>query len=200
MKKLTFIMAITFAIIFSSPAYAATVDFEDLTLGTTYEVPDLINTGGIVLEGVPFQWSSGIYTSEGFARVSNSGMAGGSGNELEVNNISLLYVPVNPIPGLTLDFGEYGGNLNIDINNDFRNFDNFAEIDGLVIGGVTVSVTNGLGNDTGILSLSGTINSFTIGGQELGIDNLSTVPVPGAALLLLSGIIGVLGLKRKNNF
>jgi hypothetical protein len=83
-------------------------------------------------------------------------------------------------------FGEYGGNLNIAINGDFRNFNNFADINMSSIGGVAVEVTGGLGNDTGLVLLDGVINrvtltppgldtggvtNFIIGGQELAIDS-----------------------------
>lgn len=89
-----------------------------------------------------------------------------------MNNVSLDFNFGSSLAGLTLPFGEYGGNLNININGDFRNFENFADINGLVIGGVKVSVVNGFGNDTGLLQLSGGIGSFSVGGQELWIDNV----------------------------
>jgi hypothetical protein len=37
---------------------------------------------------------------------------------------------------------------------------------------VTVAVVNGLGNDKGRLELTGTIDSFAVGGQELWIDDV----------------------------
>jgi hypothetical protein len=92
--------------------------------------------------------------------------------EMIVNNILLKFDFGGPVAGLALRFGEYGGNLNIDINGEFVNFENFADINGAVIGGVNVSVVNGLGNDQGTLTLLGTIESFAIGGQELFIDDV----------------------------
>jgi hypothetical protein len=75
------------------------------------------------------------------------------------------------LSSLTFRFGEYGGNLNIEINGDFRNFQNFSDLNGLTIGGANVSVTNGFGNDIGEVTISGTIDSFSIGGQELWVDD-----------------------------
>jgi len=67
------------------------------------------------------------------------------------------------LTGLTFLFGEYGGNLNLEVNGDFKNFDNFADINRQHDWRRAVSVTNGLGNDTGQVQLSGTINSFAVG-------------------------------------
>ncbi|MEE8524447.1 MAG: hypothetical protein V3T72_10990, partial [Thermoanaerobaculia bacterium] len=75
-------------------------------------------------------------------------------------------------------FGEFGGNLNIEINGDFQNFGDFADIDGMIIGGVQVAVTNGFGNDQGTLLLTGEIHSLAIGGQELVIDHVCFTEVP----------------------
>jgi hypothetical protein len=148
------------------------VDFEDLPLGTVYGVGDVFVTSGVQVAGSDFQWGSGDWTSDGFAEVGNAGDAGGSGQEMIVNNLLLKFDFGGPVAGLRLRFGEYGGNLNIDINGEFVNFENFADINGAVIDGVSVSVVNGLGNDQGILTLVGTINSFAIGGQELVIDDV----------------------------
>ncbi|MBC8422481.1 MAG: fibronectin type III domain-containing protein, partial [Chloroflexi bacterium] len=150
----------------------ACLDFEDLTLGTTYHVTDTFVTSGITVTATAFQWSGGAWTSDGFAEVENGGLAGGSGQEMEVNNINLEFDFGGSISGLELRFGEYGGNLNVEINGDFQNFGNFADIHGSTIGGVNVSVVNGLGNDQGMLTLEGAIDSFAIGGQELWIDDV----------------------------
>jgi hypothetical protein len=149
------------------------VGFEGLTLGTTYHVGDSFVDAGVLITAQPFVWSSGTPTSNGYAQVGNAGLAGGSGLEMQVNNINLAFDFGQPLLyGLSLDFGEYGGNLNIDVNGDFRNFENFVDIHGLVIGGVKVIVVNGLGNDTGRLFLFGPIQSFFVGGQELWIDDV----------------------------
>jgi hypothetical protein len=158
----------------STPCISAPpcVDFEDLTPGATYHVGDSFVDSGVVITAQPFVWSSGTPFSGGYAQVGNAGLAGGSGLEMQVNNINLAFDFGQPLHGLSLDFGEYGGNLNIEINGDFRNFDNFVDINGLVIGGVKAVVVNGLGNDIGRLLLFGPIQTFSVGGQELWIDNV----------------------------
>ncbi|PXF57736.1 MAG: hypothetical protein C4B59_14670 [Candidatus Methanogaster sp.] len=148
-----------------------TMNFEDLTFGTEYCVGDTFTTSGVPVVVEPFQRSDGTWPSDGHATVENGGQAGGSGNEMNTNNVNLDFGIGAPIKSLSLLFGEHGGNLNIEINGDFRNCNNFADINGLGIGEVHVSVS-GLGNDTGRLTLTGTIEQFTLGGQELWIDDV----------------------------
>ncbi len=170
-------LAITgiFVLMLGLPGMAAAqlVDFEDLVLGTTYVVGDSIPTGGIEIKAEPFQWSSGGWTSGGFAQVGNSGMAGGAGKEMVINNINLVFFP-GGWGYATIDYGEHGGNLNIEINGDFVNFEDFIDIDGKTIGGVVVAVVDygAPGHCAGRLYLTGPINTFSIGGQEFAIDNV----------------------------
>ncbi|MHC4063795.1 MAG: PEP-CTERM sorting domain-containing protein [Planctomycetota bacterium] len=179
-------LAVLLAVSLAAPLSAQTVDFEDLTLGTVYNVGDSFVDSGVTITGQTFFWSSGTPTDNGFTEVENGGLAGGSGLELQVNNINLDFNFGGAIPGLTIDFGEYGGNLNIDINGDFRNFENFAEIDGLTVGGALVTATGdgATGAGLGDLTFDGAIDSFAIGGQELWIDNAAAVPEPSTLALL----------------
>jgi hypothetical protein len=156
----------------SAEQETACVDFESLTLGTIYHVGDVFMDAGVTITGTTFIAGGGIPITTGFAEVEDGGLAGGAAHELEVNNINLVFGFPAPLSGLSLHFGEYGGNLNININGSFQNFANFSNINGMTIGGVHVSVTNGLGNDKGVLILTGTIQTFSLGGQELWIDQL----------------------------
>ncbi|MEA3291118.1 MAG: hypothetical protein U9Q71_02235 [Pseudomonadota bacterium] len=156
----------------------ACVELEDSALGTVYNVGDTFTDAGTTIKAEPFQWTGGAWTSGGRATIGNTGEAGGSGQEVWVNNINLDFgFSVTPNT-LFLNFGEYGGNLNIEINGDFRNFADFADIHGANIGTVGVSVTNGHGHDQGTLLLSGEIHSFSIGGQELVIDRVCIKETP----------------------
>ena len=148
------------------------VDFEDLTPGNTYVVGDMFVDSGIVVNVEPFVWSNGTVFPGGIATVDNAGLAGGSGLDINTNNVNLAFQFQYPLKGLSFDFGEYGGNINIEVNGDFQNINNFANIDGLVVGGVSVVVINGLGNDRGKVFLFGPVSSFAVGGQELWLDNI----------------------------
>jgi len=148
------------------------IDFEDLGLGTTYNCCGVsFHPPGYTVKTKDFQYSDGTWTNNGYAKVDNAGKAGGSGQDMQVNNINLDFNFGGPVKSLTLYYGEYGGNLNIDINGDFKNFNDFTDIHGTTIGGVSVSVTT-LGHDMGKLKLLGNTTVFIIGGQELWIDNV----------------------------
>jgi len=148
------------------------VKFEDVPPMALFTVGDSFPSAGTVINMRDFQWTGGIWTSTGNAQIQSGGFAGGSGQDVAVNNVNLEFIFGHPVPGLGFNFGEYGGNLNIEINGDFRNFQNFVDINGLNIGGVNVAVVNGLGNDTGHVQLNGVINTFFVGGQELWIDDV----------------------------
>ncbi len=148
------------------------IDYEMLALGKTFVVGDTFMDSGHWHTVRPFQWSDGKWTNSGRVQVTGNNQAGHVGQELTINNANVqLHLP-NPVEDITLHFGEYGGNLNIRINGDFRNFDDMQDINGAVIGGVSVTVTGGNGNDKGTLTLKGTIHEFMIGGQEFHIDHI----------------------------
>ncbi|MDH5373483.1 MAG: hypothetical protein OEX97_11120, partial [Acidimicrobiia bacterium] len=140
----------------------ACIDFESLALNTNYNVGSSFVDSGATMTVEPFQWSNSNWTNTGHARVTNTGMAGGSGQDLNTNNVNVdIDFPVTPNV-VHLQFGEYGGNLNLEVNGDFRNFADFAGIHNTMIGGALATVTNGNGNDQGTLMLSGEINSLAL--------------------------------------
>jgi hypothetical protein len=131
--------------------------------------------------GAKFERPNGTTTDAGLAQISKAGRAGGSGQEVTVNNINLCFGAGfgQVLKRIKLAFGEYGGNLNLKINGQFVNFANFMQIDGQVIGGVRAKVlSGGMGNDSGEIEFTGQIRDqrwwgqLAIGGQELFIDNL----------------------------
>ena len=162
----------------------ACIDFEDPAPGM-YVVSDVLYDSGAQIEVRPFQWSSGMWTHDGFLDLGTAGYAGGSGREAGTNNVNLSVTLPGVCDAVTFLFGEYGGNINLGINGDFRNFEDLASIHGAVIGGVPVTVTNGYGNDRGIVQLEGLVwpsnfvidgtyvsATLIIGGQELWIDDI----------------------------
>lgn len=155
--------------------------YEDLTLGGTFFNGDFFNTGDYHYDVQHFTWSDGTDTHAGYVAVDNGAAACSLGNELRYNNAT---TNINRLDGdwmenLSFKFGEYGGNLNLEINGDFWNFDNMADIDGMVIGGVTVSVDwGGNGNDCGQVTLSGDVSHLRIGGQEFFMDCFAADAIP----------------------
>jgi hypothetical protein len=199
--RLTVFIAATIALCASS-ARAAVVNFEDLAPSTQYGAGATFTTGGADARILPFFFSGGGTTTN-FARVSTGGMAGGTGNELTVNNVNVGF-DFNDVPftnAIALQFGEYGGNVNLEINGDQRNVLNFSALDGMTVGGATVEVVAGPPNAPlgSLFILSpGPINSFSIGGQELWIDNLisSCIPEPATLSLLALTTIPLLARRR----
>ena len=161
-----------------------TLEFEDLFVSAQYRTP----TGGgpdsfstvpaslpaseaITVNITDFTWSSGIVFAGGVARALNTGFAGGSGQDLQVNNVNPEFALAG-VDGIAFDYGEYGGNVNLNVNGDFRNVNDFADVDGPTVGGVLVSIANS--GPLGTVSLEGEISTLAVGGQELYIDNLTT--------------------------
>ena len=187
------------ALFVAAPAGAVTYDFEDLVYDTTYVVGNTFTTNGQLFELDQFQWGNLVWTSGGHAYVDNELLAGGSGLDLELNNINLKTSFSGPVSSLGLVFGEYGGNLNIAINGDFLNFSQLSDINGLTIGGCAIAVTNGFGNDQGTFLATGSIGTFKLGGQELWIDDIRTgdVVVPEPAGLGLLGLAMLVVRKKR---
>jgi hypothetical protein len=149
--------------------------FEDLPLGSVYFNGDSFTTGGVPVDVGPFKfWDGTVYTA-GHVLVEDWNQACGTGQELFTNNANVRFdfASVSPVNNLIFEFGEYGGNINVAINGDFRNVANYRNLDGAVIGGVTFSVTSGgWGNDCGRVECSGVVNKLVLGGQEHFIDCL----------------------------
>jgi len=151
------------------------VDFEDPALGSTYVVSSVLTDSDQSMTLTAFQWPAGTWYSGGFAEIVTPDWcnAGGSGQELLLNNINVQFAFPTLADGVVIQFGEYGGNVNIAINGDFRNESTFGDVVSPV-GGVAVSCA-GAGcsaGGPGTLYLVGTVTSLSIGGQEFCIDDV----------------------------
>lgn len=154
------------------------VEFEDSMPGTTFQVGDSFVDSGITITVKPFQWGDGTWTSNGSGVIDPNNRAQGSGNAGRPNNCTFAF-GFGRVENVTLKLGELGGNNNIKINGQFRNFADFADIDGQTIGGGSVSFTiaSTSGNNYyGTLSITGVVEVFEIGGQELWIDDVCAGP------------------------
>jgi len=149
------------------------VRFESVPLGVNYPAFSSFTDSGVTVTADLFQWSNGTWVTGNHARADNRQMAGGSGQDMNLNNVNLRFdFGPKGAKDLTVAVGEYGGNINLLVNGDFRNFANFPDINNTAVGGTQVSVSGGAQNQTGTLKITGQVNSFSIGGQELWIDDV----------------------------
>ena len=196
MRRITCLM---FLLAVCGIASAYVVTFDDLTAGDQYYVGDTFTSGtlgGMDAVGSDFYWLPMGSTDSGVATVEAGGLAGGSGNEIHLNNINLDFsFDINPLYGLSLMFGEHGGNVNLSINGDMKNVEDFSALNMTTIGGTTVLVAGT--NTSGAIVVIGDITSFGIGGQELWIDNI-VASVPEPATMALLGLGGLLLRKRRS--
>jgi hypothetical protein len=87
-------------------------------------------------------------------------------------------LPRWPLESLVVHFGEYGGNVNLYINEEFRESNDLIDFDGQVVGGVELTVYDGDENTPGKMQLKGEIRFFAVGGQELAIDDVCPLGLP----------------------
>jgi hypothetical protein len=150
--------------------------FEEFAPGDSWVSGDTFMTS----ESVPVAIHDYLYpggSTSGYAEIGTAGLACDTGNELQLNNVRarFLYDTAFGGPGshgyVDFKFGEYGGGVNFSVNTDYRYVNNFTDLDGMVIGGCTISIPyGGFGNDCGLCVISGTVDVLEIGGQELWID------------------------------
>jgi ABC-type Fe3+-hydroxamate transport system substrate-binding protein len=160
-----------------------TYTFETPALGTVYNVGDSVVLPGSTMRFLPFQWLNGMWTNMGAADINGLPLeARGTGvQELHINNINVQFVPNQPLTGARFRFGWYGGNNNLNINGVHRNLATILNANGMVIGGVLVSIildpVQPAGGRVGTLRMvplaGNTIQNFYVGGQEFFIDNVS---------------------------
>jgi hypothetical protein len=147
------------------------VDFEDLTSGTFYHYMDNFVSRGVTITVRKFQDESGNWI-EDFASVETSGIGCGSGQDMLLVGVNLKFDFGRQITGLSMSFRHWSPNINIKINDDFRNVNTFADIHRANIGGVDVLVSGSGSSECGGLILAGTIDTFAIGGWEMWIDDV----------------------------
>jgi hypothetical protein len=154
------------------------VDYEDLPAAGVWMSGNSFSTDGAFVQVGDFHFNPGPCagpTTSNFARIVSLGMACGSGNELEVNNVTLAFDFGGPIERVVIPYGEYGGTVEFGVNGMCEVVDNFATLHGLVFGGVEISVIDfdTPGNGCGVIVLDGVVTDLLIGGQELFLDNMT---------------------------
>ncbi|MDD9965942.1 MAG: hypothetical protein OXR73_06965 [Myxococcales bacterium] len=153
-------------------------DFEDLPVGTSYEVGDVVTTPDTTTTLNQFQWSNGLWTDEGVATVVPSNNALGSGSqELNLNNINMRVFGHVPPGEVRFRYADLGGNVNFGVNGDFVNVGNLSALDGTVQGGCLIEVVwlSGPSGESGRVRVSPldvqAAAVVAVGGQEFYVDD-----------------------------
>lgn len=148
--------------------------FNDVADGTRYNVGQTFTSSNIDVKVEQFQWGNGNWTSQGYVEGDATNYAMGTGNAIRCNNANLNFQFSYPVNKIHLKFADLGGNSNISVNGDFRNIARIQLLNGQVIGSATVSVSAvQQGNNwIGSMDVVGNITSFSIGGQELWLDDV----------------------------
>lgn len=166
----------------ATAAVAAPPSWEDLPVGLTGVVGDTVVSDGVSGRLDCFEWAGGTLFCGGSARIDPMSVGCNAGHRVTLNNITVAldYAgSIGPVTDPVYAFGEYGGNINVEINGDFRNFANMLDIDGTVIGGCLVQVlAGGTGNDCGLVRFNGTVDRLRVGGQEFWWDGAEEQPQP----------------------
>ncbi|UCE58551.1 MAG: PEP-CTERM sorting domain-containing protein [Phycisphaerales bacterium] len=181
-----------------STVLAAAVDFESVAVGTLWGESGGQHPGELVL----VQNDISVYVEEFFFGGTAAFFEAETGGRyasffdstpLELNHISVLFdfanvgVEVNQV---TFDYLYLGGVTNFAVNERITfMLDSMEAIETHTAPGIAATV------DDRFVTLTGNIDSFRIGGQELYIDNVTVIPEP--ATLLLLGVGGFWLMRRR---
>jgi hypothetical protein len=160
-------------------ACAGGTGFEDLVIGTQYQVSDSFTSSGIAFQVLPFQWANGQWASDGNAEVV-ADQFGSSTKAMSLNNVNLGLIL--DYECIWIDYCELGGNVNFIANTVIQSADDFQDLAGFNFNGLSYGVYNITKPNCGRIETKGKpekfdlLEKFTItlalGGQELYIDNI----------------------------
>ena len=149
-----------------------------------YHALDSFIADGILCQVRPQRFPDGSEYTAGSAFAQPSMLACGSGQELATYACAVDHRFADSI-GLMDEVGitvaDHGGQINFEINGDFRMPAQYIDLDGLLIGGVTVTVLSGgrSGECTELL-LEGRLENLLVGGGQHFVDCLTGTPAETA--------------------
>lgn len=148
-------------------------DFDDLTEGISYRVGEIFETQGYQVTCREFYFPDGNVSEGGYVGVYRTTLSGGTSLGLQFTSANAEFDFGEPVSGVSFLFGEYGSNINLQVNGDLRNVEDFVDVNGLTVGRCLVTVTGDQNRDTGKVLIQGEVDQFMLGGQELVIDDVS---------------------------
>lgn len=183
-----------------SIAGAATVDFESVRPGTRWGVEMGQQPGDHALSEADIMMSVNTFffgpAQTDFFRAEVPDVGGQfvdafPTQELVLDGINVLFDFSGlrfDVDFVSLDFADFGGTSNFAVNGEaIHILDPLSGLPSDVAPGITATVING--NRIELGAVGTTIQSLTIGGQELVIDNISAIPEPATLLLMLAGTL-----------
>ncbi len=185
---------------------ASVVDFDDVTPVTYYFPGQGIITGGMTLPVSNYVYANGATWPASLAAIVNGDPYGLSGSALALTSTQVSVPVATPSPAHTsFEYAAIDGTEGALLVNGqvFRYQSDPLELNGLSLGGVTLSVSGAAsagGFDTGTLSIAGPISSFQVGGANLMVDTITFTPEPATlCLLALGGLTVALARKSKRS-
>ena len=150
-------------------AISGMVPFDDLERATKIAVGQTVKSGGVEITGKRFVFVPGQFTDEGYALITDQ-LDPGQQFDAAMGNINLEFDFGGRVERLALLFGEFGGVVNLEVNDELVIAQSLMELDGASVGGAKVSVE--LIKGGGRLVVDGPVEQFAIGGQEFAIDEV----------------------------
>lgn len=200
----------TLAFTEATPAQMAAVDFEGLATGSRFGPGSsgMQMPGNFIFNSMGIEVTIGNFlptnnTTSAFVEVNPADPTVFDSNYLEhFANISLQYDFTQlafEVGLVTIEWYDFGGTQTLGVNGDLVALFDFTDAPA-TLGGVGVTVVNQVGvNTPGTITFRGDINTITIGGQELAVDNLvATVPTPGVTVVALI-VAGTMSRRRRTN-
>lgn len=152
------------------------VDFEAAPPLTIYSYDNFafFEEDDLIFYPIPFDLSSSEDISGGITQITTNQMAGHLGKELWLSNATMQIFGPACMEDLAFRFGEYGGIVNLRINDQQVIIDDMIALNGVTLGGVSITVSTipVAGGVVGLVQLDGLVFSLEIGGQDLYIDHL----------------------------
>lgn len=181
-----FILAITVTACQTSPVsfnryIYSCVDFDNRNSGEVIPPGTSVSSQRTSLSVHP-----GPFTSPQHIKIDAASHSGGSGLDARFNNVAADISFDRQPEYIVFQFGDLGGSLYLSINDSTLTPTDFVSLNGQTIAGVDIyadAVTNGH-NWYGMMSLIGPVTQFSVGGQELWVDNICGIEHADAVAVL----------------
>ncbi len=197
------VVLIALVVVCARASASPSVDFEDLGVGTTFGALDGHAPGELVysqngIDVLVEDFFFGSLTQPGFAEVGGFFTPDFASKPLSIDNLNLRFEFGNvgfPVTQVSFEYVEAGGQNNFAVNGGaLIQLNPLSTLPSNIAPSVTASV------EDGVVTLIGEIDSFLIGGQELGIDNIVAVPEPATLTLLTAcGLSMLRRFRRKKS-